>query len=478
MTRVFKYCIYAYVVVYLAILCSATAHSQQEEDNGLPVLAAHFAICEREDLDRMIERRYIRVLTTYNMTNYFISGGALHGFEYSLLKEYEKYINMNRKACDLPVVLEFLPVPRDRLIPMLNQGLGDIAAAGLAITSHRMAAVDFTAPYLSGINEIIVVRKGMSHIDTLNDMSGRNIVVRKRSSYYEGLARVNRKLRKKALLPIYIMKIDESLETEDILEMVNSGMIDITVADSHIAKFWSKIFNNIELKPNIKINSGSKIAWMVRKNNPKLKSSLNQFIRVHRKGTLKGNLYFKRYYENYRWIKNPLSDRRCTNLNYYIKLFKKYGRQYNIDWRLAMALAYQESGLQMHKKSHKGAIGVMQVKPETALDKNVNIENVANVENNIHAGIKYLSFLQRRYFSDKELMERDRIRFALASYNAGPYKIRRARKLARQMGLDPNRWFRNVELVALKTIGNEPVRFVSNINKYYIAYTLGLEDAD
>jgi membrane-bound lytic murein transglycosylase MltF len=281
---------------------------------------------------------------------------------------------------------------------------------------------------------------------------------------------------KKSKAPIQIVKVDETLETEDILELLNSEAIDITVSDSHLAKIWTQILDNIVIMSHLKVQKDSKIAWMVRKNNPELKSSINQFLKTHKKGTFLGNIYFNRYYKNNKWIKNPLSDKERKKLNYYIDLFKKYAKQYNFDWMLIMALAYQESGLDHNKKSPFGAIGLMQIKPSTAATPKISIHSVDDEENNIHAGTKYLALLRDYYFNDPNLHEKDRIRFVLAAYNAGPNKIKKVQKLAQRMGLDPNRWFRNVEMAALKKIGQETVRYVSNINKYYIIYSLGLNN--
>lgn len=133
-------------------------------------------------------------------------------------------------------------------------------------------------------------------------------------------------------------------------------------------------------------------------------------------------------------------------------------------------MAFQESGLDHTKKSGAGAIGLMQVLPSTAKDKKVGINNIHKVENNVHAGVKYLAFLRDHYYSKEDMRPRDRIRMALAAYNAGPSKIRKVRDLAEQMGLDKNKWFRNTEIAALRVIGQETVRYVSNINKYYVLY--------
>jgi membrane-bound lytic murein transglycosylase MltF len=134
------------------------------------------------------------------------------------------------------------------------------------------------------------------------------------------------------------------------------------------------------------------------------------------------------------------------------------------------ALAFQESGIDQSKKSHVGAIGVMQVMPSTAKDKNVGIPNIEEIEANIHAGTKYLRFMMDRYFDDPDIDTLNRGLFSFAAYNAGPAKVSKLRKEAAGMGLDPNVWFRNVEIIAAKRIGRETVQYVSNIFKYYIAY--------
>jgi membrane-bound lytic murein transglycosylase MltF len=441
-------------------------------------LDSHLSEKYKDDLDGLMAKRYIRVLTTLNKTNFFLHKGKPFGYEYALLREYEKFLNEGVKRRELRVVVEFIPVSRDRLISGLVEGYGDIAAAGLTITKERLKQVDFTIPYWFGIDEVLVTHKRVKPPQILEDLSGQRIYVRRSSSYYESLMELNRSLKKQRKPPVKIVIADENLETEDILELVNAGVIEMTVSDSHIATIWSGLLKNLVVHEEIKLRSDSKIAWMVRKNNPQLKASLNKFLKKHRKGTRLGNIYFQRYYEKNPWIKNPLGREDKKKLDQYRSLFQKYAKQYGFDWLLIMAMAYQESRLDNSKKSRSGAVGIMQVRPETAKDKNIGIRNVHLLENNIHAGVKYLAFLRDRYFKDEAIRQRDRVRLALASYNAGPAKIRRARRLAQVKGLNPNRWFRNVELATLQSVGREPVRYVSNINKYYVTYQLAEETAD
>jgi membrane-bound lytic murein transglycosylase MltF len=445
------------------------------EDTGRHPLDVHLSRPYRGDLPDLLDRRHIRVLTTMNRTNFFLVDGKIGGYEYALLKEYERSLNQDNKRRQLKVVFDFILVGRDRLLSGLAEGLGDIAAAGLTVTDQRRRIVDFTRPYLTGIDELLVTRKGIAPPARLEDLAGTEIFVRKNSSYYESLTALNRRFAKKGVHQIRIIEADEDLETEDILELVNAGAIDRTVCDSHIARIWSKVFRGIRIHENITFRKGGRIAWAVRKDSPKLKESLNRFIQDHDKGTLLGNIFFSRYYENSEWLKNPLNGVAGRKIDKYRPFFRKYARRYGFDWRLILAMAYQESGLDPARKSPRGAVGLMQIKPSTAADPNVDISNVDTVENNIHAAVKYLDFLRRRYFSSGDIQPRDRVRFTLAAYNAGPAAIRRAREKAAEMALDPNRWFRNVERAVLVMKGRETVRYVSNINKYYVIYTRAFE---
>ncbi len=427
------------------------------------------------DLNELLERKYIRVLTTYNRTNFFLANGRLRGFEYALVQRYQKALNKNIPKKELQVVFEFIPVSRDRLISGLIEGYGDIAAAGLTVTAERKQKVDFTTAYLSGIDEVLVTYKTVPAVSTPSALAGKSLYIRKSSSYYESVMALNRRLREQGKRPVQILRADENLETEDILELVNIGAISQTVCDSHMADAWAEVLPDIRVNHNVRFRQGGKIAWAIRKHSPKLKESLDRFIRSHRKGTLLGNIYFNRYFENTSWIKNPLDGGAEKRLATYAPLFKTYGEQYGFDWRLIAAMAYQESGFNNNKVSPRGAVGIMQIRPATAADPNVGITDIRNLENNINAGTKYLSFLQSRYFDDAKIPLQDQVRFSLAAYNAGPVKIRRGRNMAKDMGLDPNRWFRNVEIAMLEVVGQETVRYVSNINKYYVVYKNAFE---
>ncbi|MFQ5759779.1 MAG: transglycosylase SLT domain-containing protein, partial [Acidiferrobacterales bacterium] len=292
------------------------------------------------------------------------------------------------------------------------------------------------------------------------------------ASYFESLTRLNTSFRQRGRPEVKIIPAEEYLEDGDLLEMVNAGLIPMVIVDSHKAQFWQDIFDNITVHSEIAINTGGHIAWAFRKQSPKLEAMANEFVKSHKKGTLLGNILYKRYLRNNKWVRNSLTGVNLKRFKDTVAFFKKYAGQYDFDWLMLAAQAYQESGLDQSKRSPVGAIGVMQILPSTAADRNVNIPNIEQLENNIHAGAKYMRFLHERYFAKDELGELNRHLFAFAAYNAGPARVARLRKEATALGLNPNEWFDNVEVVAAKRIGRETVQYVSNIYKYYIAYRL------
>ena len=428
------------------------------------------------DFDGMAERHLIRALVPYSKTFYFLDGADQRGLTYELLKEFETYVDKELQRKSLKVRLVVIPTKRDRLLPALVEGLGDIAAGNLTITPVRQKQVDFSASHLTGVDEIVVTGPGATSVETLDDLAGKEIHVRKSSSYYESLVQLNARFKDSGKTPLKIVLADDLLEDEDLLEMMNAGLIPMIVIDSHKGEFWAKVFKDLTLHSNIKVRTGGQIAWAIRKNSPQLKSVVNRFIESHKKGTLKGNILYKRYLQNSRWVRNALADKEFRRFTDAVEFFKRYSQQYHFDWLMIAALAYQESGIDQSKRSPAGAVGVMQLLPSTAGDPNVNIREIDVMEHNIHAGVKYLRFIHDRYFKNEPMDALNKMLFAFASYNAGPGKVIRLRREARESGLDPNIWFRNVEIIAARRFGGETVQYVGNIFKYYIAYRSIIRD--
>ena len=422
------------------------------------------------DLPEMQAAHVIRVLVSFNSTEFFIDSGRPRGFEYELMHQYEIFLNRNLGKDEIRTDLVYIPLPFEEILTALENGRGDVAAAGITITAERQETVDFTIPYVEDVNEVIVTHAPTTRLESLDELSGRRLYVLRASSFVEHLHALNQRFQLHGRPPVDIVESDPYLSLEDILEMVNAGIHQITVADSHVANLWAKVLPKVEVNDNLAIHSSGNLAWAVRQTSPKLLASLNEFLKSHRQGTKIGNVLFTRYFESTRWIKNPLLEDERDKLVRYRPLFEKYAERYGFDWLLIAALAYQESGLDPKRKSHRGAVGIMQVRPSTAADRNIDVPDVHKLENNVHAGVKYLAFLRDRYFSTPEITPDNSLFFSLAAYNAGPARVRRLQKDAARNGLDPDMWFANVELEALEEIGRETVRYVSNVYKYYLAY--------
>ncbi len=426
-----------------------------------------------DDLSAIKQRRTLRALVNYSRSDFFFTGsGTPKGLQVDLLEEYEKFLNKGIKRETERTRIQFIPTTFDRLIPDLLAGKGDIAAAILTITPERSEEIDFISSKQQNIRELIVTHKSVDRIRSLEDLAGRELYVLKNSSYAEHLRALNRLFLKKGLPPIGIVEADAHLTSEDILELVNSGVVKITLVDDYKANVWARILPDIRVLDSPAVAEAASAGWGVRQDNPELQKSLKAFLKKVKRGTLLGNMLFNRYYRNTRWIKNPVSDKKRKRLQTLIKYFKKYSSRYEFDYLAMVAQGYQESSLDQSKRSHRGAVGIMQLLPSTAADKNVAIPDIGSVENNIHAGTKYLAFIRDRYFVDPEIRSEDRMAFSWAAYNAGPASVQKMRALAKKMGLDSNVWHANVEFAANKLIGRETVRYVSNIFKYYIAYRL------
>jgi membrane-bound lytic murein transglycosylase MltF len=430
------------------------------------------------DLPAMRKRKRIRALVTYSKTDFFFEQGRARGLQVEFLHAYEEFINKGVKRETDKVLITYLPVTFNELIPALREGKGDIAAAFLTVTPEREKKVTFATGGKMKVKELVVTHKDVADIKTLEDLSGKSVYVLSSSSYVQHLTQLNQKFKRNRKPPVKIVQADPNLLSEDILELVNSGVVPITIVDDFKARVWKKVLPDIRIYEDLSISDANSVGWATRKQNTELAKSLDNFSLKVRKGTLLGNMLFKRYYAETRWINNPVSKEERKRQKTFITLFRKYGEKFSFDHLALMAQAYQESGLDNKRKSHRGAVGVMQLLPSTAADRNVNVKNVHLLENNVHAGAKYLAFIRDRYFTDPAINSKNRLAFTWAAYNAGPAKIRKMRDKAATMGLDPDVWFGNVELAAGKHIGRETVQYVANIYKYYVAYKLASELTD
>lgn len=431
------------------------------------------------DLDGMKERRGIRILVPYSKTIFFLDKGEQLGTAVEAGEALGKWLNEGKKKELNRIRIVFIPTPRDKLFSALNAGLGDIAAGNLTVTPGRLKEVDFTKPLAENVREILVTGPTAPEISNIKNLAGQEIYVRKSSSYYEHLVALNEKFASERLAAIKLTLADESLEDEDLMEMVNAGLLPYVIVDDHKARLWTKVFTGLKLHEDVLVNEGGEIAWAIRKNSPLLKKELDAFVEKHRVGTNFGSILRKRYYTDEKMARRANAPDAVKRFNGFLDLFRRYGNEYSFDYLMIAAQGFQESRLNQSLRSRSGAVGVMQVKPSTARVKEIAIEGVdKSAQNNIHAGSKYLRYLITKYINDPDLDPRNQTLFAFAAYNAGPGNLRKFRAKAEQMGLDPNVWFGNVEHAAAVIIGRETVQYVSNIYKYYIAYSIMMQQLD
>ncbi len=452
----------------------------QNDKAELAINMDHIMQPQKGDLPDMINRRAIRVLTTYSKTFFFIDKGTQRGATHDLFIALEKDLNnqlakeKKLKQKHLKVRIVFIPVTRDNLFKALNEGKGDIAAANLTITSSRQEQVAFTTPLYSDVKELLVSGPSSSDVKNLEQLSGKTVFVRRSSSYYESLQTLNARFAKASLPPVILQEAPEALEDEDLLEMLNAGLIPLIVVDRHKALFWKQVFPKIQVHDDIVLRDGGSIAWAVRKDNPQLLAVLNNFVKNNRQGSTLGNMILLRYLKSATYVKNAAVNRERAKFLQMVEIFRKYGERYDVDWLLMAAQGYQESRLNQSVRSHVGAIGVMQVMPATG--KELKVGDIKKIDPNIHAGVKYMRWMIDHYYGDQPMTPLDKALFSFASYNAGPARIARLRTETQKRGFDPNIWFGNVENLAAEKIGAETVTYVSNIYKYYIAYRLIMDD--
>jgi membrane-bound lytic murein transglycosylase MltF len=431
------------------------------------------------DLDGMLKRGFIRVLTVYSKTFYTVDKGIQRGAAYDtgslfvedLNKKLAKDNKLKQKL--LKVRVFFIPVGRGELLPALAAGKGDIAMAGLGVTEERQKLVDFSSPLVPNVSVVVVSGPASPAISSVDDLAGKQVFVRRSSVHYEILTALNRRFATEKKPAVLIKEAPETLEDEDLIEMVNAGLIPLTVSADLLANFWKQVFPNIKVHEGAALLTGGNMAWAIRKGSPQLKAAADDFVARHAKGTSIGNQVLARYFKSAKYVKDAGSEAERKKFLALVQFFQVYSDKYDVDWLLMAAQGYQESQLNQAAKSPVGAIGVMQVMPKTGNE--LKVGDITEAEANIHAGVKYMRWMIDHYYEKEPMTKLDKALFAFASYNAGAGRISQLRKEAAKRGLDPNVWFHNVEYVAAEKIGAETVTYVSNIYKYSIAYKLIME---
>ncbi|HET6348246.1 MAG TPA: transglycosylase SLT domain-containing protein, partial [Candidatus Krumholzibacteria bacterium] len=459
-------------------LCVAAATAPAgmvRADDDKPVAPKISLASNFDDFDHMLERRRVRVLAPYSRTLYFSDKGRESGLTAETVRDFETYLNKKyrKKLHNRPITVVLIPTRRDQLIPGLTQGLGDIAAGNLTETPERLSQVDFYAPAsLQAVSELVLSNKATGPLASVDDLSGKSVYVRASSSYFSSLQDLNQRFASEGRPLVNVVTVDDALEDEDLMEMVDAGIIATTVVDDWKAHMWAKILPNMIVNDAAAVRTGGHVGWAFRKNSPLLQAEISGFYETERKA---GVIPYRvtKYGKNVRRLQDPTGRNDWKRFQETTALFEKYGDQYNFDPLMLAAQGFQESRLDQSARGPTGAVGIMQVMPATG--ESLKVGDITVTEPNIHAGTKYMNQLMTSYFKDANFDEMNRTLFAFAAYNAGPGKIAKMRRIATERGLDPDVWFDNVENVVSEKIGRETTTYVRNILKYYVSYKLTLE---
>ena len=459
------------------LLCALPLSGFPQEDAreraGLDL--EHLTGPARRDFAEMKEARLVRALLAHSRTLFYNERGRQRGISADSVRDFERWLNRKyrRSLGARPITVALIPTPRDKLLQYLIEGRGDIAVANLTITPLRERLVDFSVPELRNVSEIVVTGPASPKLSALEDLAGKEVHVRQASSYYESLTELNARLARRGRAAIRIRLVPDALEDEDLMEMLNAGLLSLIVVDDWKAKLWARLLPKIRPRTSIKLRTGANIAWAFREGSPQLAREVNAYLssREHRGKLTEWQLLQTR--RRIQRIENSTRSAQWRRFEATLELFRKYGARYEVDPLMVAAQAYRESRLDQSARSPAGALGVMQLLPRTG--RAMGVGDIRKVEPNIHAGVKYLRSLMDGYFDDPSIDEQNRTLFAMAAYNAGPTRIARLRRAAARQGFDEDVWFDNVEVTVGREVGREPVRYVRDIYKYYAAYKLQLE---
>lgn len=437
-------------------------------DSGMPS-------SRRGDLSKILERHTLRVLVPYDNVGFYMEKGRQDGLYVAMMKRFEIFLRQRYLSAER-LKLFFIPVREENMMQLIADGYGDIAM-GITPTEEFKRYVDFSIPEKLWLKEILVTPKGKETVNNLSDFTGMTIWVRKSSSYYESLVLLNEYLKALDLSPVNIVLAPEYLADADLVDMVGKREISATIVNDSKLVIWRRFFANVVFNLEVPIKVNSTLNWAIRHNSPILYKEINQFLRQYRDGTPLGTKIYDQYmrtHPTYRArVERSENEHLGINVDTFKKfanIFQKYGQYYNIDWMLLMAQSYQESTLNPNARSNRGAVGIMQVLPSTAQEWYIGVHGVNELDNNVHAGTKYMRYMLDAYFNEPELSESEKVLLALAAYNCGPNRITKYREEARSQGLNPNIWFGNVEAIALSHGAKETVNYVKNISELYVSY--------
>jgi len=425
----------------------------------------------------MIDRGEIRVAAPYDRTIYVSDKGVQRGLAVEVSKGLAKWINAKyvgqKKGKSISIKL--VPVIAPDLLNSLTSGRADIAIGDIGLYEPIPNFQHFIVNHTSRDGqEVLVTGPSSPPLLKIADLSGQTVYGSRNTNFQKTFSSLNKELKRDGKLPINLASPLGDLDDEDLLEMLNSGLISyVTVADWKF-KLWQSVYKNITMHADLSVQDSGWVGWAVRSTNRDLNDDLIGFYQSD--DFVKSLTAFRQedYKHHLKGLKDPIDKTAWARFESMRPLFNRFGAEYKLNPLFIASLGFQETLLNQSSVSAVGAIGVMQLMPATGIS--LGVGDIHLLEPNIHAGADYMNQLISKYFPDVQFEGNNRSLFAVASYNIGPNNVAKARAQAKELGFDPNRWFGNVEFIATERMGYEPMIYVRNVYKYYMSYRLKLKE--
>lgn len=423
------------------------------------------ALKTQRDLAQIRASGVLRVLVNQSRHSSGQVRESIIGVELQRLRAFEHALNARPGVA--PIRLQLLPTAKDQLLDALRRGEGDLVAPGELFDASAGPQLSVSVPIAADVPLVVVARQGNRRYSRLDNLSGRVFALPAGSAAVPALKQLNRDLRARGLDPVEYEMMDASLAVEDVLELVHSGVVPLTVVELPIARRWAGVYPRLRVDSHMVLATEGNLAWYVHRGAPNLLASVDRFLRQQPAVQQADAELHRQYRHRYR-LQNPLGRVELTRLRQVGPVLQRNADEQRLDWLMLAALAFKESTLNPNARGAGGASGLMQITPATA--RAVGVSDAAGLDNNVLAASRYLARLRDRHFASPRMPERERRAFVLAAYNMGPQRVQQMRAEARRRGLDADRWFFSVERIALEQMGLRGGNYVAAVNKYYLIY--------
>jgi membrane-bound lytic murein transglycosylase MltF len=425
----------------------------------------------------MFQRGEIRMAVPYDRTIYINDKGTPRGLSIQISKGLAKWINAkySSQLKGKLISIKLVPTISAELLNSLISGRADIAVGDIGLYEPISNSHDLIVNHASRVEqEVLVTGPSSPVLQKMTDLSGQTVYGSRNTNFQMTLGALNEELRRDGRPPVNLISPLGDLDDEDLLEMLNAGLIQYVIVGNWKFKLWQSIYKNIVMHEELSVKDVGWIGWVVRANNQDLNDDLSGFYQSDEFDQSRRAFRQEDYKEHLKGLKDPIDKMAWARFESMRPLFNKFGAEYKLNPLFIASLGFQETLLNQSAVSGVGAIGVMQLMPATGMS--LGVGDIHLLEPNIHAGADYMNQLVTKYFPDAQFEGNNRSLFAVASYNIGPNNVAKAREQAKQLGFNPNQWFGNVEFIATERMGYEPMIYVRNVYKYFMSYRLKLKE--